>query len=137
MSGADQAKLEGGLRRLGFWLPLMICTWLALGDELAKSGPKVGDVPLHLLAFIYLSAALSLAHLRSRWWWVALLMAGYGGLIELIQSALPHRDAEWKDFMVDLIGITVGLAAYRLFGERLWDLLIVPVVRWYAQRKQY
>ena len=132
----DQARIERALRRVGFWLPLIICTWLALADELPKSAPKVSDVPLHLFAFVYLSAALSFAHLRVQWWWVALLMMGYGGMIELIQSWLPHRDAEWKDFLVDLVGIGVGLLSYRLFGERLWQLLIVPLVQWYLKRSR-
>ena len=123
----DEA-IQTGLRRFGFWLPLAICTWLALGDDIAKNAPRVSDVPLHLFAFVYLSAALSFAHLRERWWWVALAMMGYGAAIEVVQYYLPHRSAQWKDFFVDLIGIAVGLLCYRMFGERLWALLVVPLV---------
>lgn len=136
MKAWSNPHLETSLRRIGFWLPLLICTWFALGGGLPKSTVRVGDVPLHLLAFVYLSAALSIAYMRDRWWWVVVAMLSYGGAIELIQYWLPHRHAEWKDFGVDVIGIGVGLGCYRLFGERLWEAVVMPVVRFVGRPRQ-
>jgi len=122
----NDAAIQIGLRRIAFWVPLVVCTWLALGDDVAKSVTSDQDVPLHLFAFVYLSAALSLAHMQARWGWVVFAMIGYGGALELVQYWLPHRDAEWKDFAVDVVGIVIGLVCYRLFGELLWRKLVVP-----------
>ncbi len=97
---------------------------MALGPGLGAAGAEVSDITLHLLAFIYLSAALSIAHLRSHWLRVALWMLLYGALIEIAQSQLPPRQAEWKDLGVDALGIGVGLVVYRLMGERLWSLFL-------------
>jgi VanZ family protein len=102
----------------------MICTFMALGPGLGAAGVKVSDITLHLFAFIYLSAALSIAHLRSHWLRVALWLLLYGALIEIAQSQLPARQAEWKDLGIDVFGIGVGLVAYRLIGERVWSLFL-------------
>lgn len=43
-----------------------------------------------------------------------LLMAGalliaFGGAIELLQSQIPGRDAEWADLLADSVGMVVGM----------------------------
>ena len=112
------------LRRVAFWLPLVICTWAALGSGLPSSAPKVSDVTLHLFAFVYLSAALRIAHPGLFVVVVALIMAAYGGFIEVAQSFLPPRQAEWGDLGVDLLGIAIGLIAHYFFGEKVWRLFL-------------
>ena len=112
--------LERTLRWIAFWLPLGICTWLALGPGLPPEAPKVSDVTMHLVAFVYLTAALFSAYQARPWWWVALWMAAYGALIEFLQGFFPLRSPEMKDFLVDLVGIGIGLLAYRLAGEWVW-----------------
>jgi VanZ family protein len=37
------------------------------------------------------------------------LLVGFGGLIELLQSQIPGRDAEWADLLADTIGMVVGM----------------------------
>jgi VanZ family protein len=37
------------------------------------------------------------------------LLVGFGGLIELLQSQIPGRDAEWGDLLADTIGMVVGM----------------------------
>lgn len=115
---------ETVLRRVAFWLPVMICTWAALGSGLPSGAPKVSDVTLHLFAFVYLSAALRIAHPRLLIVIVALVMVAYGGFIEVAQSFLPPRQAEWGDLGVDLMGIAIGLLAHYLFGEKVWRLFL-------------
>lgn len=40
------------------------------------------------------------------------LAAGLGGVIELVQGPLPYRDMQLLDFLVDVAGAAVGLAAF-------------------------
>jgi len=101
---------------MGFWIPLIICTYLAL----VPAPPEhpvfaLGDVILHAGAFVYLSLALVLAQYgipgtRSSLYVRSFaLMLAYGILLELIQSFIPERTAELKDLLVDIVGIGVGL----------------------------
>ena len=76
---------------------------------------------LHASAFTYLTAALWFAHHGGdRGWKPAAWMLAYGIAIELIQSFEPTRDAELKDVLVDVVGITLGLALYRWVVSRLF-----------------
>jgi VanZ family protein len=36
---------------------------------------------------------------------------GHGGLLELLQSAVPTRTAEWRDLLADALGAAAGAAA--------------------------
>ena len=112
------------LRRIAFWLPLLICTWAALGSGLPSSAPKVSDITLHLFAFVYLTAALRISHAPLPIAPVALLLAAYGGFLEITQSFLPLRQAEWGDFGIDLLGIGLGLLAHHFLGEKVWRLFL-------------
>jgi hypothetical protein len=78
---------------------------VALGEP-TEGGVLPWDKAQHFLAF-YGFAGLAAASLPGRpLWAAALVVAGYGGLIEILQ-ALPvfHRDADWYDWFVDLFGI--------------------------------
>ena len=76
---------------------------------------NVGDGILHGAAFTYLSFALVL--LSSQWSAqtlrtyvrVFVVMLMYGALIELLQGFIPERSAEYKDLLVDSLGIGLGL----------------------------
>ena len=39
---------------------------------------------------------------------VLLVLLAFGGLIELLQLAIPDADAEWRDLNADAIGIALG-----------------------------
>lgn len=81
-------------------------------------GPEGVDKLYHLLAFAAL--AFPLPFTRAKWtFWVAFGVAGYGGLIEVIQ---PHfgRNAEWADLLADTIGAVIGAYAGRWAGQRTW-----------------
>lgn len=100
-----------------FWLPLAVCTWLALTPSPPQSVFRVGDVILHALAFAYLTTALGLAHRRLRWWALAGWMLAYGAAIELAQSFEPARSPELKDLAVDGLGIAAGLVVLAVAGD--------------------
>lgn len=65
----------------------------------------------HLLAFAALAAAGGLA-LRAGWraaLVVAASMVAYGGFIELVQTQVPGRAADWADLLADSLGVVFGL----------------------------
>jgi VanZ family protein len=75
----------------------------------------------HLLAFGSMATAGSLgwqtgrrAALR-----VAVGLLGYGAFIELVQSQLPTRSADWMDLLTDALGIAGGLLLVALL-RRSW-----------------
>ena len=95
-----------------FWLPLGVCTYLALTPAPALD---TGSAPVnHVLAFGYLTPALRLAHFdRSGWRPVIFWMLAYGIGLELVQGALPWRDAEVRDIALDGAGILAGVVLHR------------------------
>ena len=104
--------------RIGFWLPLGLCTWLALTAAPPASVFRISDVVLHALAFTYLTFALGLAHRGLRYLLVAAWMLAYGVFIEVAQSFEPARSPELKDLLVDVAGIALGLLALLVVGDR-------------------
>ena len=121
MSGQALTRV---LLRIGFWIPLAVCTYLAFAPSPPEPVFRISDVVLHGFAFTYLTFALGLAHRLQRWWHTGMWMLAYGGLIELVQSFEPSRTAELKDFVVDGIGIAVGLSGLALFGGRVRALVL-------------
>jgi VanZ family protein len=97
---------------------------MALGSGLPSGAPKVSDITLHLFAFVYLTVALRIAHIKLAALVVCVLMLGYGGFIEIAQGFLPPRQSEWKDFGVDLLGIGLGLVLHHFLGEKVWRLFL-------------
>ena len=63
---------------------------------------KVG----HIGSFFMLAWLAYLAY-RPRWYWIVLELAFYGMLIEVVQSFLPYRSADVKDFMADMAGVAL------------------------------
>jgi VanZ family protein len=79
-------------------------------------GAPGSDKLHHLVAFgaIAMTGVLALPrHLESRWIWVMIAVALYGGAIELIQ---PHvgRFGEWGDWVADTVGAILGGVGARL-----------------------
>ena len=116
--------LTQALLRVGFWVPLAVCTYLAFAPSPPEPVLRVSDVVLHGFAFSYLTFALRLAHRRQRWWQTGLWMLAYGGFIEAVQSFEPSRTAELKDFVVDGVGIVLGLLASTLIGARVRGMVV-------------
>jgi hypothetical protein len=103
-----------------FWLGVIDIGPLPLDERLPTD--KLG----HMGAFggvvvVVELALLELGALRRRVW---AFLAGVvaGGLLELVQAALPHRSADFGDWVADSIGavLAVGLSLLcaRLFSAR-------------------
>ena len=114
-----------GLIRTGFFLPLLVCTYLALIPDTPDNAVfRLGDVLLHAAAFTYLTFALCLMLIAdSREAFPApavrvfLLMLGYGIFLEVAQGFIPERSAELKDLVVDTFGIVLGLMLAALLAR--------------------
>ncbi|MCZ6617297.1 MAG: VanZ family protein [Gammaproteobacteria bacterium] len=115
------------LMRTAFWLPWVACTYLAFAPSPPDTVFRISDVVLHGMAFSYLTFALGLAHRSGNWVGTVAWMVAYGAAIELVQSFEPQRSAELKDMLVDVVGIGIGVVAFKLFGAR-----VVSLVRWLA-----
>jgi VanZ family protein len=113
------------LLKIGFWIPLVICTWLALAPEPPEIPVfKVSDVLQHAFAFTYLSFALMLAYERRSPLQTLLLLLLYGLAIELVQSLEVERNAELKDLGVDLVGICLGVWLARTLADQVRELVL-------------
>ncbi|BEP66678.1 hypothetical protein GmRootV35_11920 [Variovorax sp. V35] len=90
-----------------FWA----CICAILGLSLAPPStpmPTTGwDKSNHVLAFVVLTF-LARKVWAEQFWLVLLSLLAYGALIELLQSLMPYRHAEWSDLWADGLGLLVG-----------------------------
>ena len=111
--------------RLILVLILTFISWQAtirIGIEVPISN---SDKLLHFLAFYTLAFLLDFAFPKSRFGVLKIIiLIGYGGLIEVVQSFLPYRSAELADLITDIIGIS----AYAL---------TIPILRRFSFIQQY
>ena len=85
---------------IAFWPPsLQVARWFAPADKL-----------LHALTFAFLAVWFAGQHFRRDWWRIAMGLAAFGALIEIIQRSVGYRSAEWADLAADIVGIAAGLA---------------------------
>ena len=102
----------------------LVLAWrlLALGMALAilvgSLWPTMPAVPggmsdklLHFLAYVALALAFAAAFSRRHWLAIALGLAVFGAVIEILQHWLSSsREGEWLDLGANLGGIATGLA---------------------------
>jgi len=98
--------------------------WLALGLTLAaviavlsllpsKDLPdlRVSDKIEHTLAYVALGFCFGSVVVRRDWFWLALALLCFGGLIEVAQGVMSlGRHADLHDLLADGVGIAIGLA---------------------------
>jgi VanZ family protein len=91
---------------------LVVITWLALIPAPPKAITTGWDKSNHALAFASLafSSVWAVWQRPRQWGWLALALVGYGIGIEVAQSFLPPREADWHDVVADSVGIALGLA---------------------------
>ena len=68
------------------------------------------DKWLHGLTFMLLALWYTGQYAPESYWRIAVGLSAYGALIEIGQSMIPYRSAEWGDLVADIAGIAVGLA---------------------------
>jgi len=105
-----RARLLWGIA-LALLATMIAALALLPGNEAPRLG--IGDKWQHVLAFAALGFASERAgrgdgRARSS---AALGLLAYGGAIELLQTQVPGRSAEWSDLAADALGIACGLLA--------------------------
>jgi VanZ family protein len=100
---------------------MCLAAWFAFIPATPSARPDGFDKIEHLVAFASLGVAASFTTnpgLRR----TVLAAAGlvlYGGFIELVQSQLPTRTADWADMLADSVGVAAGLALAALLRNAL------------------
>ena len=94
-------------------LLLIVITWLALAPAPPQGADLGWDKVNHLSAFAALafSSVWALWQRPRQWPWLVLALLAYGIGIEIAQSFLPPRQADWHDVVADGMGIALGLFA--------------------------
>ena len=67
------------------------------------------DKWLHGITFAMLALWFTGQYARRSYWMIVLGLAFYGALIEIGQSMIPYRSAEWGDLAADIAGIAAGV----------------------------
>ena len=96
----------------GVLLLMCAAAWFAFIPATPTAQPSGLDKIEHLLAFAALGLAASFTAspgLRRTAQAAAGLLL-YGGFIELVQTQLPTRTADWADIAADGLGVAAGLA---------------------------
>lgn len=125
--------LAKGLAAARFWrwvllALVVVVAWLAL-QPLPPATMNLGwDKLNHGAAFAALAFSAWLGHARSkrRRAWVLVALGVYGALIEVLQSWVPQRQADWLDLLADVVGLALGTA---IAAGALWWLSLPPVVQ--------
>lgn len=105
------------MRWRGVFAALVIAIlWLALTPHPPTSIDLGWDKLNHACAFASLafSGWLSWRGGPRRRWMLALALLALGAGIEIVQSQVPGRDAEWGDLAADSVGIIAGLVVATL-----------------------
>jgi VanZ family protein len=102
------------MSKLFFWLILSL---VAVASMLAIPGKQAfqwQDKLSHLVVYMLLFWLLLLAY-GKHWSLISLgvLLAFFGGLIEVAQSFTGYRQAEWLDLLANIVGILVTAFLYK------------------------
>ena len=102
-----------------FWTALVIAFAVAVWPNPVLLPGNPSDKLQHLAAFAGLAALAAMAYPRVRLPRIAIGLALYGALIEIVQS-IPalRRSAELMDWMADIAGLALALAAAALIRRR-------------------
>jgi len=105
--------------RLGLYgLAVAVLLYLCLAPT--RDLPKVTlwDKAEHAIAWFVL-ATVGFVLFPARVGRVVVFAVALGGIVELLQGALPTgRDMDWKDWVADSAGVTVALAGWMLAQRR-------------------
>ena len=101
------------LWRYLFTVLLAVISWLALSAAPPKTIDTGWDKSNHALAFASLAftAVWGFWQQPRQWPRLIAVLVAYGIGIEIAQSFLPPRQADWHDVVADSVGIALGLLA--------------------------
>jgi VanZ family protein len=95
---------------------MCVAAWFAFIPATTTPQPTGLDKIEHLLAFasLGLAAAFTASPGLRRTVQAAAGLLLYGGFIELVQTQLPTRTADWADILADGVGVAAGLTVAAL-----------------------
>ncbi|MEX0818140.1 MAG: VanZ family protein [Pirellulaceae bacterium] len=111
-----------------YWIAIFVGTHMPHGVR----GPvKVHDKVLHFGAYAGLAFLLAAALTTMRMRYAALLLplivaAIYGCIDELSQNAVPGRQADFADWVADVLGAGVGVLTFAIISLALARLFAPP-----------
>ena len=108
---------------LAGFLVLVASLVVALAPAGTNMPFNVNDKVLHVVAFVALMVWFSGLFEVRYLLWLAAGLAGYGLLIEVLQSFTPTRQAEGLDLVADIVGILLGWLL-SIAGLRRWCLVL-------------
>lgn len=109
------------LRRLTQWIPawrfaliasMALILWLSTSPLEHPVVTSTWDKANHAIAFIELILLARLGWPRLSVIHSALIIFGFGVVIEIIQAPIPYRSASVLDLVADAVGIVIGLAIW-------------------------
>ena len=98
---------------------LLPAFWLWPDNQELVSWVFGADKWLHGLTFAFLAIWFAGQYQPTAYWRIAMGLIAFGALIEICQSAIAYRSAEWFDMIANVIGIGVGLTI-ALIGVGGW-----------------
>ncbi len=70
----------------------------------------LGDKVEHIAAYGLLTVlAVPGWKERASPWVIGLIIIGYGGLLEILQTIAPGRDSSWLDLVANCLGVILGI----------------------------
>ena len=110
-----------------YWPAIFVLAHIPIPQLVYKA--QVSDKTLHLITYLILVFLLWFAvspDKKVNWgkatvWWVFLIMAGYGGVDELLQGYVG-RSCDIKDFLANLVGVSGGLILFSFLT--FWPALL-------------
>ena len=102
------------MSKLFFWLTLSLVALISMLAMPSKQIFQWQDKLSHLVVYMVLFWLLLLAY-GKQWRLMSLgvLLAFFGGLIEVAQSFTGYRQAEWLDLLANILGILVAALFYK------------------------
>lgn len=99
-----------------FWCAVAFVLLMALLPGSSRMAGAIGPFFTHVFAFAFLAIAFAIAYPRARMPLLGSILALLGGLIEFAQM-IPAlgRQASLKDWLADIIGLSVALLALHLW----------------------
>lgn len=106
-----------GWRALLWVLVLTVC-WLAFDPKPPAVADTGHDKLSHALAFAVLAVCAGFAHPAQPLRRLFGAGVGFGALIELVQTQVPGRSAEWGDLLADAAGAALALLLLHAWRRR-------------------
>ncbi len=116
---ATRASRRQRLARWALYAGMLLGCVLAFDPQGDRLPTVHSDKLQHLAAFAALTLAAWWAYPGTRWKAMAGLFL-FGVFIEVVQSGIPGRSAEWGDLVADGVGIALGALIAR-FSRRIVD----------------